>query len=370
MDKALRENLTQFFVAAIVGWLIMFLVPAKAFFQTYAPASFVVLFWLLILGVVGRGWPVTPPEGFWKPGMNQAATGILMTLLWIVLSFLLTEFFTNVFPAIPLFPVGIYFGAILFMTTLWYTFIWGAYPVAQKSGAINVVVGFIAILVITFILWFTMINFKGMPFSQPSFPNGVFQADNLLGIVVWTIAWIMIFGNALSMQNYPFYKLGQPVGQIINTIVVVLLGYWSWQVTCKFLDPSFSFAAVGGSIIGWVLYHSFVFGYHPNAKHIQPKRGIRNMIIVIIAVIIWIPLLRLILAPIEANVAAAGVPVPPFDISVLSMLYTLHTVAILIVAHTLFWFKMPFTPMAPPIGPEEVPPNLSKASEPPKDVAI
>jgi hypothetical protein len=153
------------------------------------------------------------------------------------------------------------------------------------------------------------------------------------------------------------YQLGQPLGQIVLTVVVVILGYLSWTITLNFLSPSFSFGAVAGSIIGWVLFHSFVFGYHPNTKHIQPKRGIYNMIIVVIAVAIWIPLLKVILAPIAAKVVVAGVPVPPFDISVLSMLYTLHVVAILAVVHSLFWFKMPFTPLGPPIGPEEIPPG-------------
>lgn len=366
MNKALRENLTQFIVAAAVGWLIMYLVPAKLFFQTYAPFSFLLLFWLLILGVNGRGWPITPPAGFWKPGMSKAGTGLLMTALWIVLALINAFVVTTIWPAIPLFPVGIYYGAMLFMTTLWYTFIWGAYPVANKSGAVNVVVGTIVIFVITSILWVTMINFQGMPFAQPSYPNGVFGADNLLGMVIWTIAWIMIFGNGLSMQSYPFYKLGQPLGQIVLTVAVVILGYLSWTFTTGVLNwsPPFSFGAVAGSIIGWVLFHSFVFGYYPNAKHIQPKRGLNNMIIVVIAVVIWIPLLKIILAPIVANLIAAGVPVPPFDISVVSMLYTLHVVAILAVMHSLFWFKMPFTPLGPPIGPEEIPPGINEISPP------
>ncbi len=364
MNKAFRDNLILFVLTMIIGWLIMYLVPAKMFFLTYAPASFVLLFWLLILGVNGRGWPVTPPEGFWKPGMNKAGTGLLMTVVWVVLAIFLTLFFTNIWPAFPLFPVGIYFGAMLFMTTLWYTFIWGAYPVAQKSGAVNVVFGFIIVLVITSILWLTMINFHGMPFDQPSFPKGLLGADYLLGMMIWTIAWIMIFGNGLSMQSYPFYKLGQPLGQILLTVAVVILGYLSWTVTLNFLSPSFSFGAVAGSIIGWVLFHSFIFGYHPNAKYIQPKRGIYNLIIVFIAVVIWIPLLKVILAPMVAKVIVAGVPVPPFDISVLSMLFTLHVVAILAVGHSLFWFKMPCSPLGPPIGPEEIPPMEETILEP------
>ncbi len=353
MDKAFRENLTQFIVVMIIGWLIMYLLPARVFYEMYAPSSFFWLFWLVNLGIIGRGWPVTPPEGYWKPGMSKAGAGSLMTALWLGLALLNTFFITSIWPAIPLFPVTLYFGALLFMTTLWYAFIWGAYPVATKSGALNMVTGAIVILIITAILWLTLPNFKGTPWAEAAFnPNGAFPVDYMLGLVVWIIAWIMIFGNALSLQRYPFYKLGEPLGPIVLTVVVVLLGYFSWAVTLKLMGPSFSFAGVAGSIIGWVLFHSVIFGYHPNAKRIQPQRGIYNLAVVAVMVVIWVPLLRIILVPILAKASAAGIP---FDISIISMLYTLHVVAILLVVHILFWFKMPYAPPGPPIGPEEIP---------------
>lgn len=358
MDKAFRENLTQFIVAMLVGWLIMYLLPAKVFFEMYVPSSFFWLFWLIILAIIGRGWPVTPPEGYWKPGMSKAGAGFLITALWLVLALLNTFFATAIWPAIPLFPVTLYFGVLLFMTTLWYAFIWGAYPVAAKSGVLNVVIGTIVILAITAILWLTLPNFEGTPWAESAFnPNGVFQIDYMLGFAVWIIAWIMIFGNILSLQRYPFYKLGEPLGQIVLTVAVVLLGYVSWSVTLTFMNPSFSFAGVAGSIIGWVLFHSAIFGYYPNAKHIQPQRGIYNLAVVAVMVVIWIPLLRVVLGPILAKASAAGIP---FDISIISMLYTLHVVAILLVAHSLFWFKMPYAPPGPPIGPEEIPPGVQE----------
>jgi hypothetical protein len=121
------------------------------------------------------------------------------------------------------------------------------------------------------------------------------------------------------------------------------------------MSPSLSFAGVAGSIISWVLFHSVIFGYHPNAKRIQPQRGICNLAIVAVMVAVWIPLLRVILGPILAKATAAGIP---FDISALSMFYSLHVVAILLVVHVLFWFKMPYAPPGPPIGPEEVPPGV------------
>ena len=154
------------------------------------------------------------------------------------------------------------------------------------------------------------------------------------------------------MQNYPFYKLGAPVGKILLTILVVVLGYLSWIISLKFMSPSFSFGALGSSIIGWTLFHSTIFGFYPNATHIQPVRGIYNLVIVAIMVIIWIPLLRIILSPILIKTAAAGLP---SDISLISVLYTLHVLAILVLVHNFFWLKTPFTAPSSPIGPEEIP---------------
>lgn len=223
------------------------------------------------------------------------------------------------------------------------------------------IVGAVVILIITSILWTLLVNLKDTPWAGLPFdPKGLFQADFMLGLAVWIIAWVQIFGNALSMQSYPFYKLGEPAGQIVLTIVAVFLGYISWVVTIQSMSPTFSFAAIGGSIIGWALFHSAIFGYYPNAKYIQPKRGVYNLIVVVILVIIWIPLLRLILSPILANVSAAGLP---FDISVIFVFYTLHLVAALLLAHNFFWLKIPFAPPGPPIGSEEVPPDFESGSQ-------
>lgn len=351
MVQTFRENLIQFIVAMIIGWLIMYLVPVNIFYNLFLPTSFFGLFWIVSLGAIGRGWPVAPPEGIWKPGMSKAVPGIAMTLLWAILSIVNMLGATQVWPAIPL-AVTANFGILLFGTTLWYALNWGAYPIAKKSGVVNLIGGAIVILVITCILWVLLANFEGTPWADAPFnPKGLFQVDYMFGLVVWIIAWIQIFG--FSMQTYPFYKLGEPLGQIVLTVAVVILGYFSWVITLKFMSPTVSFAAVAGSIIGWTLYHTVIFGYHPNAKHIQPKRGIYNLIIVAVMVAIWIPLLRFILSPVLAKASAAGLP---FDISMISVFYTLHVVAIILLLHNFFWLKVPLTPPSPPIGPEETPP--------------
>jgi len=364
MAKTFQESLIQFIVAMIIGWLIMYLVPANTFYTIYLPISFFGLFYVMALGAIGRGWPVAPPEGIWKPGMSKSVPGICMTLLWIVLSIITMLVVTKGWPGTPLFPVTMNFGILLFMTTLWYALSWGAYPIAKKSGMVNLIGGAVIILVVTGIVWSILANFKdtawvGAPFD----PKGLFQVDFMFGLAIWIIAWIQIFG--LSMQNYPFYKLGEPVGQIVLTIVVVLLGYFSWTTTLNFMSPSVSFAAVAGSIIGWTLFHSIIFGYHPNAKYAQPVRGIYNLIIVAVMTAIWIPLLRCILQPVLAKATAAGLP---FDISSVGVFYTLHVVAILLLVHNFFWLKAPLTPPGPPLGPEEIPPVEAPGPEDDKTV--
>ena len=350
MVKTFRESLMQFFCAMVIGWLIMYLVPANFFYTKYIPTSFFFLFWLVTLGVIGRGWPFAPPEGIWKPSMSKAIPGLSMSLLWIILSVLSMMVITQIWPAIPLFPVTINYGILLFMVTLWYALIWGAYPVVGKTGLFNLIVGAIAILIITSILWLSLANLKDTPWATAPFnPKGLFQVDFMFGLSVWIIAWVQIFG--LSMQGYPGYKLREPAGQILLTVVSVILGYLSWTITLNYMSPTFSFAAIGGSIIGWTLFHSTVFNYYPNAKYIQPQRGVFNLIIVAILVVIWIPLLRVILAPIFAKASAAGLP---FDISTISVFYTLHVVAVLLLIHNFFWVKVPFEPPGPPIGPDEI----------------
>ncbi|WP_347488645.1 hypothetical protein ABDB91_15785 [Desulfoscipio sp. XC116] len=353
MNKALRENSITFLAAMLVAWLVMYLVPSKIFFTIYVPFSFCWLFWLMILTVVGRGWPGTPPEGYWKPGMSKAGAGLLMTILSIVPAALTTLFLINIWPAFPLFPIGLYFGVLLFTVTLWYALNWCAYPIANKSGAVNVVVGAIVILAITVILWLTLFNFQGTPWADAAFnPNGLLDADFMLGLLIWIIVWIMIFG--MSLQGYPFYKLGDPLGKIVLTVVDCILGYICWTVSLKFMSPSSSWAILGGSIIAMVLFQATAFAYFPNIKQIQPKRGIYNLIVVAAMVAIWIPLLRFIMTPVLAKANAAGVAC---DISNMIINLPLNLLCIILMLHSSFWFKMPYAPSGPPIGPEEIPPE-------------
>lgn len=343
MKKFFQEGILQFIIVMAIGWLIIYFLPSNLFFAKYIPSSFSWLFWLVLLAVVGRGWP-----GSSIAQKHPLKAGILTTATWLVLSLLTTLFITKVWPGIPLFPVAIWFGIILFGTTLWYAFVWGAYPFGKLSGGANVLIGAVIVFVIAELLWKLLVNLDGTPWENTTFnPHGLFSGDYTFGLMVWIITWMLI--SAFDLQHYPFYKLGQPFGQLIVTVISIILGYLTWTISTKYISPTFSIA-IGGSIIGWSLYFSTLLAYYPFAKFIQPKRGIYSLIVVAICVIIWIPLLQLLLLPVYTEEHNAGIP---FDISQVIVIFTLHVIPVLALAHTFFWSRIPLSPAGPPIGPEE-----------------
>jgi hypothetical protein len=115
------------------------------------------------------------------------------------------------------------------------------------------------------------------------------------------------------------------------------------------MGPTFSFAAVAGSIIGMQNFHGAIFGYYPFARYKQPRRGLYNFVTEIALAIAWIALLRVVMAPIAAKVQAAGLP---FDVNVVSVLYTLHFVALLTLVHNFHFLRAPLSPSGPPPAPE------------------
>jgi hypothetical protein len=343
MKKFFQEGIIQFFIIMVISWILIYFLPSDLFFTKYLPSSFSWLFWLVILAVVGRGWP-----GSAFAQKSPVLAGMTTTGTWLILSILTTLFITNVWPGVPLFPVAIWFGIILFATTLWYAFVWGAFPFGKLSAGVNVLIGAVIVFFITGLLWKLLVNLNGTPWEKAAFnPHGLFSGDYTFGLMVWVIAWMLI--SAFDLQHYPFYKLGQPVCQLIVTVLVIILGYFTWSISTKYISPTSSIA-IGGSIIGWSLFFSTLLAYYPFTKLIQPKRGLFSLIVIAFCVIIWIPLLQLILSPVYTKEHSAGLP---FDLSQVIVIYTLHVIPILALVHNFFWSRIPFQPAGPPIGPEE-----------------
>jgi len=334
-----------------LSWALMYFVPTGLLFTVLLPASFYVLFGIVVFcPLVSGGWPFAPPlgnwkpdDGIWKPGLSTAA---LITAL-AVAGPLVTS---HLYPRFPLFPVGFWWGIILFTVTLWYAFTWNGWPLNQNCSPVWRGIGGAAVIVgITALLW-QLVNLSGTPFAGlPYDPGGPFQAEWFFGLLVWIIVWIQAFSNVLTFQQWPFYKLPKPLGEIANTVTCILLGWLCWTASLKFMSPTFSFAALGGSIIGMQNFHGAIFGYYPFAKYKQPTRGICNFATELVLAFGWIALMRLIMPPILSKVQAAGLP---FDLNVVSVLFTLHFVALLTLFHNFYFLRAPLPPSGPPPAPQ------------------
>lgn len=357
------EALFRFAGVVVIAWLLMMVVPMPWFITYYLPMSFFLLMGLVTFGICGLGWPFAAPMGIFAGSNNRLGPGLLMLVVWIALAVFLAWVEENIWPRIPLAsPAGAWFGIIVFGVTLWYTFDHiGPHP-TPKFWA-NWLIALVVILVLTSIIFSTCVNFAGFPplENHPANPKGFFHGDYWFGLCVWVIVWVQVFGDPMCLQGWPFYKLGAPFHQILLTLAVVVLGYICWAGSLALgIPPTFSFGAIGASMIGWSLMHAVAFQMFPFAKYTQPKRGAYNFVLEeIVLTAVWIIVLRIILQPVwirfQAGMNALGLPPHAFDINMLSAFFTLHVAAVVLLIHELFFARVPLAVPTPPLGPEELP---------------
>lgn len=330
-----------------LSWGVMYFVATGLLFTVLLPASFYALYSVVVFSpLISGGWPWAPPLGNWKPSDGIWKPGLGTTGLIVAFSVAGPLFTTYVYPRFPLFPVGFWWGIILFCVTLWYAFVFNGFPTSRAgSPAARGIGGALVIFGLTCLLW-KLVNLSGTPFAGAPFdPKGPFQCEWLFGFLVWSIVFIQAFSNVLTFQQWPFYKLPAPLGELLNTIVCFGLGWLCWTTSLKFVSPTFSFAAIAGSIIGMQNFHGAIFGYYPFAKFKQPVRGLLNFGTEIALAFVWIALMRVLMQPIVTKVQAAGLP---FDVNVVGVLYTLHLVALFTLMHNFFFLRAPFPPSGPP----------------------
>ncbi len=346
------QALVRFVIIMAIGWFFMYLVPPAWFLFTYIPFSFLLLMGLVTFGVCGLGWPFAAPGGFlYKEGMNRAIPGVLMLAVWLVVAFVINWLLGNVWPKMPMTP---WFGIIVFMVTLWYTFD-GVGPWPFKQPWANWLFATVLIMVLALVIWSVAVDLKGTPAEGAPFnPKGLFPGNWWLALCVWIIVWVQVFGGPMCFQGWPFYKLPKGVYPVVLTLVVIALGYVCWEGSLALgVSPTFSSFAIAGSMIGWSLMHSVAFEMAPFVNCIQPKRGVLCFVLEeIVLTAIWIGVLRILLQPILAKVVAAGLP---FDINQLTAFYTLHVVAVILLIHQFFFMRAPLSIPGPPLGPEQLP---------------
>jgi hypothetical protein len=107
-------------VFMVISWALMFFIPTPFLFTVILPASFYVLYSLVVFSpLVSGGWPFAPPLGSWRPGQSCWKPGLATTALLAGVSLAGPLFTSHIYPRFPLFPVGFWWGIILFTVTLW-----------------------------------------------------------------------------------------------------------------------------------------------------------------------------------------------------------------------------------------------------------
>jgi hypothetical protein len=133
-----------------------------------------------------------------------------------------------------------------------------------------------------------------------------------------------------------------------------MLAYIFWSGTLALgISPSFSFAALGSSLIFWSLVHSWHLQFWGVTKYTHFKRAILAFIFQCIIIAIWIIILRWLLCSAANAIAAAKLPA---DVNILIIYLNLCVVAPALIAHNAFWLRWPLTLPTPPGTP---PPDQS-----------
>lgn len=358
-----RHALLRWVLALAVAWLFMFLVPGQWFINWYLPMSFFLLMGTVTFGIIGGGWPFGAPGGSWRPGKSRVLAGIGMVAVWIVAALVLTGIETWLWPGIsPLahpsgVPTGVWFGIGVFTVTLWYMFD-GINVQPFKKAWANWALATGVILVLAGFLWWIFVNYNVPPTEAETYnPGGRLFGGDWFALCVWIIVYIEMFGSTMTFQGWPFYKAGKVLHPILLTLFVVVAGVvtWKWIMPGLFPDSTtFTWGAIGASIIGWQFMHSLAFDLYPFGRFKQPLRGVANLVLELVCVVAWIALIRYVLGPPLLNHINSAFPEPAADINTITAFITLHALAIVLLVHHFFFLRAPWSPPGPPLGPEEI----------------
>lgn len=343
-------GLIQFIAFAVVGVLVfVYAIPLELIVLKIIPATLLMLVALGCLVLLGDNFPLAPPGGsWWNPEEPRFLAGLGMTAMWIVFTFALLLFMRYVYPGWPIGPLYLWFGVIAFWLTLLYGVNWNGWPFKGRLHPWGTMLaGFILIMGLSIIIWNLLTNLAGTPLANtPMDHKGPLNVNWLTGFLVWCIAWFFVFNPVFTTQGWPFGTWGHPGAAVGQTVVAHILGYICWQGSLALgLGPTFSFAAVGSSIIFWSLVYSWHLQFWGITHLTGSARALSAMVIVFVLTAIWVPVLQLVLAPAAAGLAAANLPA---DVNILIIYVNLCIVAPALIPHNAFWLRWPLTLPAPP----------------------
>ncbi len=350
-------GLIQFAIFTIVGILLfVYGIEAPTIILKIIPATLIMLIALGHLVLLGDNWPFAPPAGSWTPGKSRLVPGIWMTIFWAIFTCALLCFMRFVYPKWEIGPLYLWFGVIGFWATLLYGVIWNGWPFKGRIHPWGTMaICFAIIMAGSIAIWNFLTNLDGTPLADtPMNHKGPLNVNWLTGYLVWSIAWFFVFSPVFTTQGWPFRGWGHPQAAIGQTILSHILGYVFWEGSLRLgLSPTFSFAAVGSSLIFWSLVHSWHFQFWGVTKYTFFKRALSAFILQIIIVAIWVIVMTAILGPKAKEIAASKLPA---DVNILIIYLNLCIVAPGLIAHNAFWLRWPFTLPNPPGTP---PPDQS-----------
>jgi hypothetical protein len=337
-------GLIQLVVLTIVGIVVfVYWTSSETIVMKFTPSILIMLIALGHLVLLGDNWPWSPPRGNWTPAKSRFAAGLGMTILWGIFTFGVLLFMKFIYPKWVIGPLYLWFGVIGFWATLLYGVVWGGWPFKGKLHPWGTMaISFIIVMVVSILIWNFLTNLDGTPFADtPMNHKGYYPAEWLTGYLVWAIAWFFVFSPVFTTQGWPFGKWGQPGAAIGQTILAHILAYIFWRGTLGIgLSPTFSFAALGSSLILWSMVHSWHFQFWGVTKYTRFKRAVLAFIIQIIIIAVWIIIMRLILGPAAKAIEEAKLPA---DVNFLIIYVNLCIVGPALIAHNAYWLRWPLT---------------------------
>lgn len=343
-------GLIQLIAFVVVGIVIfVYAIPLPLIVMKIIPATLLMLVALGCLALLGDNFPMAPPGGqWWNPEKSRLVAGIVMTAIWVVFTFALLLFMRFVYPGWPVGPLYLWFGVIAFWLTLLYGINWNGWPFKGRLHPWGTMaVGFIIIMVLAIIFWNLFTNLGSTPVAgTPMDHKGPLDVNWLTGYLVWAIAWFFLFNPVFTTQGWPFGTWGHPGMAVGQTILAHVLAYIFWQGSLALgISPTFSFAAVGSSIIFWSLVYSWHLQFWGITQYTHFTRALLAFIIVWVLTGIWIVILRLILGPAGEALAAAKLPA---DVNILIIYVNLCIVGPALIPHNAFYLRWPLTLPTPP----------------------
>lgn len=342
-------GLIQFAVCAAVGIpLFVYGVSPETIVMTLIPGSLFVLVALGHLSLLGDNFPFSPPGGAWNPAKSRFSAGAGMTALWAAFGGGILVVTINVFPGWPMSPLYLWFGVIAFWLTLLYGINWNGWPQKGTTHPWAVMaVSFAGIMAVSSVVWVTLTNLDGTPFAaSPMNHHGPLNVNWLTGYLVWSIACFFLLNPVFTTQGWPFGKLGHPGAALAQTIAahVLSLAFWNGSLAMG-MEPSFSFGAVASSIILWCLVYSWHLGFMGITRYTRGTRAVLAIGVVAVLCGLWIGLMKAVLGPAAAQLAAKKLPA---DINILIIYVNLCVIGPALIAHNAFWLRWPLTLPAPP----------------------